>query len=368
MNVNITYLWLDDIRPSGAGIYELHNFDCCVAHSVNEAKKIIQEAEKDGQNRFILDLDHDLGDFAFDGGDGYELVKWLIETERNTKNYVVQCHSMNIVGYKNICSLRDRYFPPFDEKYFLELMKMNDLTGQKFGRLKVLRQGESYRTPNGRNHITWVCQCECGTIKTIRGDSLKNGHTVSCGCKKKEILLNQGVKQKIDLSNKKFGDLLVLSDSKERSNHGEVKWLCKCSCGNIIKVIGTNLTKLNGTTSCGCKKSKGEQIISNILRENNIVFEKEYYFEDLLTPNGDFLRFDFKIGNNLIEYQGIQHYKPIEFFGGEEQFKIQQEYNEMKRQYCKENNFNLIEIPYYDIDKIDYLYLRKKMNNGKKDN
>ena len=40
----------------------------------------------------------------------------------------------------------------------------------------------------------------------------------------------------------------------------------------------------------------------------------------------------------------------------------------MKRQYCKENNFNLIEIPYYDIDKIDYLYLRKKMNNGKKDN
>lgn len=197
---------------------------------------------------------------------------------------------------------------------------------------------------------------------------IKNGHTVSCGCKKKEVLSSQGEKQKVNLIGKTFGDLLVLSDSQERSNHGEVKWLCKCKCGNLVKVIGNNLTRQNGTTSCGCKKSKGEQIIATILNDNNILFEKEYYFEDLKTKDGHYLRFDFKIENVLIEYQGIQHYKAVNFFGGEEQFKIQQKYDNMKRQYCKEHGLILIEIPYYDIDKINYLYLKEKIDNGKKNN
>lgn len=118
VNLNITYLWLDDVRPTGAGIYELHNFNCRVAHSVNEAKKIIREAEGNGQDRFILELDHDLGDYASDGGDGYKLVEWLIETGRNTNHYIVQCHSANPVGRAHILGLRERYWPLFDEEEF----------------------------------------------------------------------------------------------------------------------------------------------------------------------------------------------------------------------------------------------------------
>lgn len=119
-NLNITYLWLDDVRPTGAGIYELHNFNCCVAHSVNEAKRIIREAERNGQNRFILELDHDLGDYESDGGDGYKLVEWLIETGRNTNAYRIQCHSANPVGRAHIIGLRDRYWPLFDEEDFFK--------------------------------------------------------------------------------------------------------------------------------------------------------------------------------------------------------------------------------------------------------
>ena len=54
-----------------------------------------------------LDLDHDLGDYAKDGGDGIELVKWLIETERF---YPISLHTMNPVGRDNMLALIDRYW------------------------------------------------------------------------------------------------------------------------------------------------------------------------------------------------------------------------------------------------------------------
>ena len=121
-HLNITYVWLDDVRPLGgegtAYIGILHDYDCVVAHSVNEAKEAIIHAEQAGQNRFILNLDHDLGDYAKDGGDGYKLVEWLIETGRNTNDYFVCCHSMNPVGKEHILGLRDRYWNPFNEEDF----------------------------------------------------------------------------------------------------------------------------------------------------------------------------------------------------------------------------------------------------------
>lgn len=119
-NERVFCLWVDDIRPMNFCVQMLRDYNCNSVKSVNQAKRAIENGEKMGCDRFIIDLDHDLGDFAFDGGDGYELVKWLIETERNTKNYVVQCHSMNPVGKANILALYSRYFPPFDEDYFFE--------------------------------------------------------------------------------------------------------------------------------------------------------------------------------------------------------------------------------------------------------
>lgn len=53
-----------------------------------------------------------------------------------------------------------------------------DLTGQKLGRLTVL--GEHGRTPT--KQCTWLCRCDCGIIKVVRGQDLRTGHTSSCGC------------------------------------------------------------------------------------------------------------------------------------------------------------------------------------------
>lgn len=69
-----------------------------------------------------------------------------------------------------------------------------DLIGQKFGKLKVLKRAKNDKCGNR----CWLCQCSCGDENEIivRGDSLKTGHTKSCGCFKKERATKHGHSQK----------------------------------------------------------------------------------------------------------------------------------------------------------------------------
>lgn len=61
-----------------------------------------------------------------------------------------------------------------------------DLTGQRFGRLVVIKQAEDHIQPNGNRRAMWECLCDCGKTKDIRGDGLTSGAVVSCGCYQRE--------------------------------------------------------------------------------------------------------------------------------------------------------------------------------------
>jgi hypothetical protein len=74
--------------------------------SVNEAKKLIEENEDKTQIE-IIDCDHDLGDYACDGGDGIKLLDWL--AERGTY-YPIALHTMNPVGRANMERLIKAYW------------------------------------------------------------------------------------------------------------------------------------------------------------------------------------------------------------------------------------------------------------------
>lgn len=72
--------------------------------------------------------------------------------------------------------------------------------------------------------------------------------------------------------------------------------------------------------------------------------------------------FDFAIFKNgklvcLIEFDGEQHYRPIDFLGGEDRFKIQQTNDQRRNYFCREHDIPLIRIPYYDYDKITPEYM-----------
>lgn len=63
------------------------------------------------------------------------------------------------------------------------MRKLIDLTGQKFGRLTVIKTGSKDKKGKHR----WLCKCECRNTKEVRGSSLRSGRTRSCGCLKREI-------------------------------------------------------------------------------------------------------------------------------------------------------------------------------------
>jgi hypothetical protein len=92
-------IWLDDVRPAPL-TYSL-------ARSVNEAIALIESAEKEGEEIEIIDCDHDLGDYYFDGGDGIKLLDWLCERETF---YTIALHTANPVGRDNMQRLINRYW------------------------------------------------------------------------------------------------------------------------------------------------------------------------------------------------------------------------------------------------------------------
>lgn len=104
-----------------------------------------------------------------------------------------------------------------------------------------------------------------------------------------------------------------------------------------------------------CNILKGEYKISKFLIKNNIKFEIHKTFDNLFGVKGGKLSYDFYLPdyNLLIEFQGEQHKRSVEYFGGDEQFKIQQEHDRRKRNYAQNSNIELLEIWYYEFSNIE---------------
>lgn len=222
--------------------------------------------------------------------------------------------------------------------------KRKDLTGNIYGELKVIEMLYNYQNKN-RTY------CRCIGINDIeykeyiiRQDALQSGATNST-----KGACTGGVIH--DLTNQRFGMLVALYPTDKRASNGCVRWHCKCDCGNETNPDPTmnNLTR-HHTLSCGCRKnSKWELFIQSYLESINIDFIPQKVFSDCKNKNNTcYLYFDFYLPyyNMIIEYDGQQHFDPIKIWGGEEKLKRQQENDEIKNQYCKNNNINLVRIPY----------------------
>lgn len=162
--------------------------------------------------------------------------------------------------------------------------------------------------------VCWLCVCECGNEVIVAGDSLRSGQTQSCGCLNMEKSREANF---VDRTNKQYCKLTALfidEDKTRQFKHG-VYWRCKCSCGNYTTALGTALER-GLVKSCGCiKTSYGEEVIEQILQKNHINYKKEYTFPNLHGDKDIALRFDFAIFNN--EQELIQLIE----FDGEQHFK-----------------------------------------------
>lgn len=135
-------------------------------------------------------------------------------------------------------------------------------------------------------------------------------------------------------------------------------------CGFIRKTQFSALMRSNGCPRCNGTLSNGERIISLYLESHNIQYVPQAKMGDTKQS------FDFLINGKLaIEFNGKQHYEPIEIFGGEERFKQQQLYDQNKWQYCLDHNIELIIIPFNKISEINTILddVFKKFNDQSQD-
>lgn len=200
--------------------------------------------------------------------------------------------------------------------------------------------------------------CGCEMARTHNAILKTPWHCDSCDsyAKGRIIYTKEDVQKKLDETFNGQYELLKFEGMTEKA------LLKHHNCGMIftIREMGDLFDGHNrGCPKCYQFKSAGEQAIMNFLEENNIEYIPQKTFAPL---NKSKYRFDFFIPskNLAIEYQGEQHYRDNGFF--RDNLDTVQHRDAIKKQYCKENGIELLEIKYTELKNIKQI-LTSKFND-----
>jgi len=132
--------------------------------------------------------------------------------------------------------------------------------------------------------------------------------------------------------------------SKEYKNSRiELECRCKEHPEYILFKTFANVLKRDSCFCPYCNANKGEKDIMDFLSKHNIKHIKEYRFEDFKKYSFDFYLPELNV---CIEYDGRQHFEPVEQFGGVVEFENIQRRDNIKNRYCSTRGVRLIRIPY----------------------
>lgn len=283
-----------------------------------------------------------------------EQIKQFYYSSKNTKEFCIK------LGYKSSNGLA---IEELKEKYtwFQSYSTTKNEVGNKYGRLTVIEQDKS-RTD--RDGAFWICKCDCGNIVSVSGSALRKGNTQSCGCYNRE---QSSKKFLIDLTGQKFGKWTVLKRAENNTSSNGSKWICQCSCDkHTIKEIDSLVLRRGESLSCGCNhKSQGEYLIEKILDELGIKYQEQFILNKKSVNNGklvsDFVLFINNQPKLIIEFNGKQHYEPVEIFGREEYFKTLTSNDKLKKEYCEENNIDFLVFNYEELKDLNSIYFKNKL-------
>ena len=144
---------------------------------------------------------------------------------------------------------------------------LKDLTGQKFGRLTVIKRKGSSKY----NRAIWECKCDCGNIVNVISGSLISNYTKSCGCLKKELLVQRNIETPFNLKHGMIKTRLynILDTMKQRCYNSNSKDY-KNYGGRGITICNEWLDKENGFINfCNWAMSNGYQDCLSIDRKDN---------------------------------------------------------------------------------------------------
>ena len=206
------------------------------------------------------------------------------------------------------------------------------------------------------DYVDYYCEKHKNYGHTQIKNIIHNSCCYYCGIEKLSAK-SRLTKQEVDKRITAKGDNFIML-GKYQFTTEPISIQCK-KCGYIWDVP---IKSLRYCPNCEKDKMyKGEQMIFDILIENDIEFVQQKTYEKC--KNIRKLSFDFYLPkyNTCIEYNGQQHYMPVDYFGGKVSLQHQQHNDNIKREFCKNNNINLIEIPftYNTKEKIEEIIMSK---------
>lgn len=265
----------------------------------------------------------------------------IIDTERQKGRiiYIVQCQKCKHIMKKKSDEIsKDRKCLGCVRNMEYSFYNVGDVVNG----LKILKK---VPTVDNRGYIKKEYLCECivdGNIVQIRESHLKNGvGCMVCAGKKRGIEQRKSHSEYVAEMSIKNPFINIVGTYIDQ--YTKIKYICKI-CGYEGESLPNNLLRGGGCPECNM--SNGEKKILRYLKDNNIQFKEQYTFKNC--KNIFCLPFDFYLSeyNTCIEYDGEQHFKPIDYFGGEEGFISRQHNDNIKTQYCKNNRINLLRIRY----------------------
>lgn len=206
-----------------------------------------------------------------------------------------------------------------------------------------IRPPEEYSRGSGKV-VNWKCN-KCGHFWPASILSRTEGN----GCPKCAGLLP---KQPSDYNELAKQQGISWLGPKVPNTQAITKW--KCKKNHIWK---SNYSNLKAGKGCPiCNESRGEKEIAKVLDDFKVQYKRGYKINEC--RDSGVLPFDFAILSKdqligLIEFNGIQHYIPIDFFGGEIEFNQLQRRDNIKKEFCLLNNIPLRIISYEEISMIE---------------
>jgi Zn finger protein HypA/HybF involved in hydrogenase expression len=198
---------------------------------------------------------------------------------------------------------------------------------------------------NNSTHIKIICDIH-GVFKQTSDSHLRGSGCPKCA--NKNVTTNEFIIKAKLIHVKKYDYSLV----NYINNISKVKIICYTH--GIFEQ--TPNSHLNGEGCPTCKSSKGELLIKKYLDEHNVEYIKEKIFDNCRGIKRT-LSFDFYLPkqNMLLEYDGIQHFIPIKYFGGKKTYDSLKKRDEIKNSFAKNNNISLLRIKHNEVDNINQI-------------
>jgi very-short-patch-repair endonuclease len=223
-------------------------------------------------------------------------------------------------------------------------LKQLTFSHSEFLRRARKKHGSKYSYVGRYKNSTSKVAIECPTHGVFR--QLASSHMLGRGCRKcafaaAGLRIKSSHKQFIAKARAVHGRKYSFPEKYRAARH-PIK--VRCRDHGIFKTTPNNLLRNHGCPICS--ESHGERLVATAFKKWGIVFRRQFSFKDCRDKKP--LRFDFWLPRQkaLVEFDGKQHFEPVERFGGDSHFKIVRRRDQIKKAYARKNGIRLIRIRY----------------------